>query len=166
MYSHLALCIVWHIFREIRHIHLLFTYIHLYCGMFRPCHIQNPGIFETQDIFRTLSKHILAYSERCVTLAYWEPCHIQNFDLFRILAYLEFKEYSKSCLFTYIQAYLGIFNNDSYNNLNFLFFFHFNLAQFSIKFKRHVLWLQWRDFNTGLSLPKKYAIFKNSVIIE
>ena len=29
-----------------------------------PCHIQNPGIF------RTLSRHILAYSERHVTLAY------------------------------------------------------------------------------------------------
>ena len=37
------------------------------------CHIK------TQDIFRTLSRHILAYSERYVTLAYWEPCHIQKF---------------------------------------------------------------------------------------
>ena len=33
-----------------------------------PCHIQNPGI--TNDIFRILSKHILAYSEHCVMLAY------------------------------------------------------------------------------------------------
>ena len=31
-------------------------------------HIQNPGILRTQDIFRTLSRHILAYSERCVML--------------------------------------------------------------------------------------------------
>ena len=56
-----------------------------------PCHIQNPGIFRTQNIFRTLSRNILTYAECCVTLAYWEPCHIQNFgifgtqDLFRIL---------------------------------------------------------------------------------
>ena len=37
-----------------------------------PCHVQNPDIFKTQDIFRTLSRYILAYSERCVTLPYWE----------------------------------------------------------------------------------------------
>ena len=47
------------------------------------CHIQNPGIFRTLDIFRTLSRHILAYSEHCVTLVYWEPCHFQNFTMFR-----------------------------------------------------------------------------------
>ena len=35
-----------------------------------PSHIQNPGIFRTQDIFRTRLRRILAYSERCVTLAY------------------------------------------------------------------------------------------------
>ena len=35
-----------------------------------PCHIQNHGIFRTQDIFRALSKHILAYSEHCGTLTY------------------------------------------------------------------------------------------------
>ena len=29
-----------------------------------PCHIQNPGIFRTQDIFRTLSRHDLVHSER------------------------------------------------------------------------------------------------------
>ena len=34
-----------------------------------PCHIQHPGIFKTQDILRTLSRHVLAYSERCVMLA-------------------------------------------------------------------------------------------------
>ena len=46
-----------------------------------PCHIQNPVIFRTWDIFRTLSRHILAYLERWVT--YWEPCHIQHFVIFR-----------------------------------------------------------------------------------
>ena len=44
----------------------------------KPCHIQNTDILSTQEIFRTLSRHILAYSERCVTLAYWELFHIQN----------------------------------------------------------------------------------------
>ena len=35
-----------------------------------PCHIQNPGIFRTHDIFRTVSKHILVYSVDCVRLAF------------------------------------------------------------------------------------------------
>ena len=47
--------------------------------------IQNPGIFRAQDIFRTLSWQILAYSECCVTLAYWEHCHIQNFAILGLL---------------------------------------------------------------------------------
>ena len=55
-----------------------------------------------QYIERTLSRHILAYSERCVTLAYWEPCQIQNFAIFRILAYLEPEAYSESYLFMHI----------------------------------------------------------------
>ena len=80
------------------------------------CHIQNSGIIRTQDIFRTLSRHILVYSKHCVTLAYWEPCHIQNFGN------LGPEAYSESSLFRYIQAYSGIFNNDFYNNINFLFF--------------------------------------------
>ena len=42
-----------------RHIHVLFKHIQPYCGIFR-----------IQDKFRSLSRHILAYSERCVTLAY------------------------------------------------------------------------------------------------
>ena len=86
-----------------------------------PCHIQNPGIFRTEDKFRTLLRHILAYSERCVTLAYWEPCHIQNFVIFKILAYVRPEAYSKSCLYRHIQAYSGIFNNDSHNNINLFF---------------------------------------------
>ena len=32
-----------------------------------PCHIQNLGIFRTQDIFRTLSRHVLANTE-CVRI--------------------------------------------------------------------------------------------------
>ena len=53
-----------------------------------PCHIQNVGIFRTQDMFRTLSRHILVYAERCVTLVYLEPCYIQNFAILRFLTYL------------------------------------------------------------------------------
>ena len=49
-----------------------------------PCHVENPSIFITRDIFRTLSRHILAYSECCVMLAYLEPCHTQNFGKFSL----------------------------------------------------------------------------------
>ena len=59
-------------------------------------------------------------------ITYWEHCHIQNYAIFRILAYLGPEAYSESCLYKYIQAYSGIFDNDSYNNTDFLFF-HFNL---------------------------------------
>ena len=67
------------------------------------CHIENPGIFRTQYIFRTLSRHRLVYSERCVTLAYWEPCPIQNPAIFRILAYLRPEVYLG--IFRHIQTY-------------------------------------------------------------
>ena len=122
---------MWWIFRTLfiikysdvfRHIYVLFRNIQTFCGIFRtlaysdPCHIQNPGIFRTQGIFRTLSRHTLAYSERFVRLAYWEPCHIQNFGIFRILAYLGPEAHSESCLFSHIQVYSDIFNNDSYNS--------------------------------------------------
>ena len=70
-----------------RHIHVLFRHIQPYCRVIlnhvvsylQPCvtlaysepgHIQNPGIFRTQDIFVTLLRHILAYSERFIRLAY------------------------------------------------------------------------------------------------
>ena len=56
-------------------------------------HIQNPAIFRIRDIFRTLSRHILAYSERSVTLAYWEPCH--NFTYFWPEVYSELCQTSK-----------------------------------------------------------------------
>ena len=49
-------------------------------------HIQSSGIFRTRNIFRTLSRYILAYSETCVMVTYWETCQIQNFAIFRILA--------------------------------------------------------------------------------
>ena len=135
--------------RKFRHIHVLLRHIQPYCAIFRTlCSswifrtlpIQNPGIFITSDTFWTLSRHILAYSERCVTFAYWEPCHIQNFTTFRILVYLGTDVYSESCSYKRIQAYPGIFDNDSYNSINFRSFFHCNLTDFSMK------WRQWRQF--------------------
>ena len=49
------------IMRHIQSPLLLFAFL-------EPCHIQNLGIFRAPEIFTALSRHILAYSERCVTL--------------------------------------------------------------------------------------------------
>ena len=109
-----------------------------------PFHIQNPGIFSIRDISKTLSRHAQAYSERCVSFKYWKSCHIQNLVIFTVLAYLVPEAYSESGLFRHIQAYSGIFINNSYNNITFLF--QFNLTYFPTKFnKAYVFWLQWRQ---------------------
>ena len=71
----------------------------------KSCLIQNPGIFKTWDTFRTLSKHALAYSEHCATLATWELFHTENFAIFRVLVCLGPSSYSESCLFRHISAY-------------------------------------------------------------
>ena len=86
------------------------------------CKLRHIQVFTLySDIFRV----IMAYSERCVTLAYSKPCHIQsniqNFGMFRAQGIFR-------ALF--IWTYSGIFNNDSYNNIN----FHLNLTYFSTKF--------------------------------
>ena len=99
-------------YRKFRHIqaYMLFSYIVTYLepcvtlAYSEPCHIQNPGIYRAQDIFSSLSRHILAYSEHCVTrilriLSYSEFSHIKNFGIFRIPGT------SKSCLFRHDQAY-------------------------------------------------------------
>ena len=118
------------------------SYIQAYSGIFtsysdifnhgvaylEPFYIQNPGIFRAQDIFRTLSRHILAYLKHYVTLAYWEPCHIQNLAIFRNLAYLGPEAYSESCLYRHIQAYSDIY-------------FHFNFTCFSRKLKKNICFL-------------------------
>ena len=90
------------------------------------------------------SRHLLAYV-CCLLLAYWKPCHILNFCLFRIMAYLGSEAYSEACLFRYIQVYLGIFNSDSYDKTNFLFFTLF-LHSFQQNFQTYVFWLEWRQF--------------------
>ena len=107
-----------------------------------PCHVQNPGIFRTQNIFRTLSMHIMAYSECCVTLGYQEPCHIQNFAIVRILACLGPKAYSEPCLFRHILGYSIMIGLLTLN-----FFLHFNFTYFWTKFKKtYVFWLQQSQF--------------------
>ena len=127
-----VLCIVWYILR--------ISYI-----------IVNSDIFRIQYVFRTLSKNIREYSERRSTLAYWETCDIQNLAIFRFLAYLGPEAYRGLYLCRHIQAYSGIFNNDSFNYINFLFL-TLILHTFQWSLKRHVFWLQRRHFNTRLSL--------------
>ena len=55
--------------RKFRHIQ---AYLEpcVFFACFEPSYIQNPSIFRTQDILRTLSRHILTYRERCVTVTY------------------------------------------------------------------------------------------------
>ena len=101
-------------------IHVQFSHIQLYFGIFRT--VCNSCIFRILAYLEPEIRHILAYSERCVSLAYWETCQIQNFAIYRILVYLGPEEYSESCLFRHIQAYSGIFDNECYNKINFLFF--------------------------------------------
>ena len=86
-----------------------------------PCHIQNPDIFRTRDIFRTLSRNILAMC---------------NARILRTLPYSELRHSLSKCWHVYDRRqiekpiYLAIFNNGSRNNINFLFC-HFNLTCFS-----------------------------------
>ena len=56
-----------------RLIHVLFRHISHIVAYLEPCatleyselcQIQNPDIFTTQDVFKTLSKHTFGYSER------------------------------------------------------------------------------------------------------
>ena len=82
------------IFRHI--VTYLEPYVTLACS--EPCYIENPGICRTKDIFKTLLRHILAYSACYVMLAYCE-------HIFRILTYLGPEVYSESCLFRHLQAY-------------------------------------------------------------
>ena len=71
------------------------------------------------DIF----SHIVVYNT-CIfrTLPYSEFWHNQNPRYILNFGNLGPEAYSESSLFRYIQAYSGIFNNDFYNNINFLFF--------------------------------------------
>ena len=77
--------------------------------------------------------------------------------MFRILAYspyLGLDACSDSCLFMHIQVYPTIFNNDSYNNIQIIFFILI-LHTFQQNLKRH-MFFNFNDvnFNARLSLLK------------
>ena len=95
----------------------------------------------------------MAYLEPCVTLAYLEPSYIHNVSISTILAYLGPEVYLESCLFRHIQAYSSIFKNDSYNNINLLFFTL--ILAFQRDLERHMLFdYSVVHFNARLSLLK------------
>ena len=133
--------------------------IQTYSGIFTPCsdifshiaaylkpfvilaysehfHIQNPGIFRTQDMFRTLSRHILAYSVGCVTLAFWKTCFIQNFAIFRISALRNSRHIQNP-------VYLGTFRHIQTYSIMITFFLHFIffIYTFQRDLKRHTCFL-------------------------
>ena len=93
------------------------------------------------------------------TLPYSVLCHIQKF------ANLGPETYAKSCLFRHFQTYLSIFNNGSYNNINFLLF-TLILHSFQRSLKRHVFWLQWCHFHcsTGSTYSQTLTFQKNCII--
>ena len=83
-----------------------------------------------------------------------ENCHIKHFAILRILSYLGPVAFSESCLFRHIQAYSGIFNNDSYNNINFLLF-TLILHSFQPNLKRRIFfYYDDVSLNARLSLLK------------
>ena len=125
-------------------IHVLLRHIQPYCGIFRT--LCNSWIFRALSYWESWYTYLKAYSERSVTLGYWDLCHIQNFVIFRILACLGPEAYSESCLYRHIEAYSSIFDNDNYNNVN--FFFHFNLTYSSMKLKKKTCLfdLEWGQF--------------------
>ena len=72
-----------------------------------PRYVQNP-VKVYSGIFRTLCKARILR-----TLPFSELCHFQNFGIFRTRGIFKI---------LFIKLYSGIFNNDSYDNINFLFF--------------------------------------------
>ena len=95
------------------------------------CHVQNAGIFKTQDILKTLPRDILAYSERCVTLVYLESYLTQNFAILRVLTYLGPEAYSEPSSFRNILAYLIMIVIITLTS-----FSRFNLTYISTKLKK------------------------------
>ena len=164
-------------YRNFRHIQAYSRPIKIYSAMlwhiYTPAlllHIQNPTIFTILAYLKPYiqnSRHILVYSKRCVTLAYWELCHIQNFAITRILAYLGpeiIQNPVHIANFRYIQAYSIII---VITTLTF-FFLTLILHTFHRNLKRHMFFdYNYNDinFNARLSLLK-YAIFQNGLLRE
>ena len=81
-------------------------------------------------------------------------------SLSKILSYLGPEACSRSCFYKHIQAYSGIFNNDSYKNLNFIFFtliLHTSQQNFKIQ---KLFGYNDVNFNARPSLPRQYATFE------
>ena len=111
-----------------------------------PCHIQNPGIFRTQYIFRTLLRHILGYSERCLTLAYCVTPVI-----FRTMPYSEVWHIYDPPMHIQNPVYLGTFRHIRAYSIMIViialtFFFYFNRTYFSMKFKKACFLTTRRQF--------------------
>ena len=123
-------------------------------------HIQNPAIFRI--LARYIHSSVKAYAGIFRTLynaRIWEPCHVKDFATFRISVYLRQEVYSGSCLFTHIQAYSGILNSDSYNNVLFFFTFFFSLF-FQRNLKRHVF-----DNNASISMLVFNHVFLGNQVL-
>ena len=69
-------------------------------GIFKPWHIQNPDIFRTRSIFRTL--------------AYSQPWYIQNHRIFRTLAYSKSEAHSEPCQTSTRKRFAKIVNGYTY----------------------------------------------------
>ena len=134
-------------YRKFRHIQAYSCSIQTYSVIFwhiqnllQLLHIHNPSIFR---ILTYIEPKIPAkiHSELCQGMhsGIFRMLHIAPilrtlpyFNMFRVLAYLGPEEYSESSLYRHTQTYSDIFNNNSYNNIN---FFSLYLTYFSTKFK-------------------------------
>ena len=102
-----------------------------------PCHIQNPEIFRIHDIFRTLLRHILVYSERLRNARI-----LRTPPIFRTLPYLEFwhvYKYSELCNIsnpTHLEFFARIVKN--YNFFSNVLHLR-SLAKFCIRLNKYSL---------------------------
>ena len=114
-------------YRKFKHIqpHFGIFWTLCYSSIFRPLVYLESGIFRTRDIFKILSRHILAYLKHRVAPAYWEHWNIQSFS---ILACLRLETYSEAYWFRRIQVYSIMIVV-----IILTFFFHFNLRYFWTK---------------------------------
>ena len=142
----LVLCIVWNIFR---HPHIQLRYIQPYCG--RTKTLSNSCIFRALVHLETK-----IYSEVRQGHAVWHS-HIYKPAIIRTLPYSEFRHIHN----LFIKVYSGIFNNDIYNNINFLFL-PFNLT-FQGNLKNLNMFFDYNDIN--FNAPWVYLNNKGSLNI-
>ena len=96
-------------------------------------HIQNPGIFRTQDIFRTISRQFSGIFSRLCNAR--KTCFVQNFDIFRISAFRNSRHIQNL-------VYLGTFRHiQTYSvMITLTFFLHF-VQSCQRDLKRHMSFL-------------------------